>query len=347
MAQGLTDEQLKIRRGKYMASDLAAYQGMSPYSSPIAAWALNLGHDTLETNDAMQAGIHLETGLIEWACEKLAAEIWDSPGTIFHIAYPWAGCTPDALLEYPGHDSVMIQIKCHGLHMAKDYGTPTEAGNEFDNDVIPEHYLIQVQWEMFVVSGTKRKVNTDFCYLGAYFGGADFRLFRIKRDQDMIDLMVEFGEKFWKKHLDPTGKQEAPPLDGSPGSAAFIKRRHPLNTKAEMIPPPDGAAEWAERYHSAHAHVGEWNKAKDEAKNHLTFMLEDHDGIEGICTYKAAAVKPKVNWEGVAEILYVVMETQAMQLENAIVAPLEEFAAPFTTTPEPSRRFLFKWKPSE
>lgn len=344
----LSDEQLEIRRGKVMASDLAAYAGLSPWTSPISAWALNLGYEEFEGNDSMSAGIHLETGLINWAVEKLEAKSYSLPGTIFHKQYPWAGCTPDAIVWGAEDKPIGLQIKLHGLWMAADYaGQPGEAG-EYDNDLIPAHYLVQCHWEMFVCHGAGFEGYTDEWLLGSYFGGGDFRIYRLKRDDSLIKGLLKFAEGFWKRSLDPAGELLAPPIDGSDSSAAYLRRKFP-KSNGNMIKPPAGALEWAERYHSSHAHIAEYTKAKAEAKNTLIQMVGDNDGIEGICTLRAPKASAQTDWEGVAREIFENLPKSPFEasstLAQAASLTMDDFVKDHTTTKEPGRTFLLKWKP--
>lgn len=328
----LSAEQLEIRKGKVMASDVAAYLGFNPHASAFNAWALNLGKDTFEGNPATDAGNFLEEGLLKLATHRLGFGGYSLPGTVFKDYHTWAGCTPDGIF---GHGEG-IQIKVHGLHQAKHFkGQPGDA-DWHDNDLIPEWHLCQVLWEMWVC-----EVNT--WWLGCHFGGGDFRLYHINRDDGLLNLMVDRAHDFWKKHLDPEGPQEPPPIDGSDAASDYLRRAFPRNNGNMLAESPEGAAMWAERYHESHVKGKEYAAAKSEAQNHLIAMLGEQDGIEGICTFKAGKPKDKTDWELVAHDIWRDLNKASINE----VEPLENYITSQTTTPEPSRRFNLKWKPEQ
>jgi predicted phage-related endonuclease len=67
-----------------------------------------------------------------------------------------------------------------------------------DNDLIPVYHHMQCQWEMGV-AGFRRWV------LAVYFGGDEFRLYRIERNDLMLAMMRRRAHEFWRRHLDPSG----------------------------------------------------------------------------------------------------------------------------------------------
>ena len=114
-----------------------------------------------------------------------------------------------------------------------------------------------------------------------------------------------------------------------------------------MIPEPDGAREWAERYQQAHNNLGEWKAAKSEAFNHLIDMVGNFDGIDGICTYKSMKGKPKVDWEKTANHIYAELKRKVERPGGPDSAPLYFYTEKFTTTPKADRRFYLKLEDGE
>ena len=296
----LTTEQLELRKGKVMASDVAAYLCLSPYQGPLSAWAQNQGLDVPVMNDAMQAGTFLEDGLIRWAMTRIGYSVFGTPGTIFHPVHKWAGCTPDAEFYPKAPESVAfetqdgIQIKVHALHMAAKFNGSPEDSDPPHNDLIPAHHLVQCQLEMFVTGAL-------VWWLGAYFGGADFRLYRLYRDEELIKMLRDRTYEFWRKHMDPAGPMETPPATGYEADEAVLKRLHPL-PRLPLLQPTDRHYELADRYQSLSARVKELEAARDEAKNLLCQSIGDADGIEGVCTWKLVIRKPKPDYKFIANL---------------------------------------------
>ncbi|KKN12267.1 hypothetical protein LCGC14_1018190 [marine sediment metagenome] len=289
----LTKRQLKIRLRKVMASSAAALLERHPYVSRFEAWAQAMGlAEGPEYSDAMRMGDVLEATLVKEAARRLG---WPKKvrkmGTVFHQNHLWAGCTPDGVKCSNG-EFIGMQVKNSGIHMAKGYqGQPGEGG-EWDNDLIPAYHNFQCQWEMFVM-------NANSWHLVVYFGGADFRIYNLRRDADLIQLMSENLWKFWLEHIDPDGPQTEPLADGGAGTGDFLRRRHPKND-GNLLPPSDEHYDLAERYRSLGARVKENEKARDGVKHQLMQAIGAADGIEGVCTWKLTSPKPKTDWKGVA-----------------------------------------------
>lgn len=203
----LTEQDLEVRRGRITASTVAAFLGFHWYESPSHAWELHTGQREFEMNDDVRLGEWLEPGLVKAATTRLgwARTSYTYPcTTLVSPTHPWAAATPDVLqVGGPLIELAGIQIKNHNPHMAKTYkGTPGTVG-ACDNTLLPPYILAQCQWEMLVIGCRK-------WFLGTYFGGRDFRLYRVWRDDKMLTRLVERAHVFWRHHLDPDGPMERP-----------------------------------------------------------------------------------------------------------------------------------------
>jgi len=302
---------LEIRKGKVMASDLAGYMEFNPHAGPLETWARNLGHSAFEGNALTEIGLAVESGILTLAAKhlkqdnkkfykELGKKIGNAkyvsewfPGTVFHPVKSWAGCTPDIYFPAIGEG---VQAKNHGLNAAQHFaGLPGELG-EWDNNLLPEWHLVQCQWEMFVV-GAKT------WWLAALIGGNDFRMYHLRRDDDLLNMLASRAEAFWKKHLDPTGNQEPPDADGSDSSAEYLRRAFPRVERPELLPTTEEARETGERYAQASAKLKEWESAKAEAKHRLMQLIGAAEGIAGVCTFRESKGTPKTDWEALAKTL--------------------------------------------
>lgn len=315
----LTREQLELRKSKVMASNVAGLLGLSPYTSRVAAWAECIGLVQTEENEAMRSGNFLERGLLDWASAKLKVDRVESPGTIFHPVKSWAGCTPDGL--WPSACDG-IQIKVHNLGILAQFSThhPEEV-SEPHNDLIPEHHLIQCTWEMYVT-------GARVWWLGAYFGGADFRLYRLHRDEDLVRMLVEQAEQVWRDYIVP---QKEPPMDGDEATTAYLKKRYPRAAPGKVLQPTPDILAWATRYQELGTRIKELETARDEAKNNIVAVMQDAEAIENVCTYKLTKPKPKPDYESIARLHPDFADLSALHI----------------ITPEPQRRFLVNLKSNE
>ncbi len=201
----LSEQDKADRQGRVTASTVAAFLGFHWYSSPSQAWDYHTGCVAFPANIDTRLGELLEPGLVLYAVEKLKWSRYVYPcGTRISKSLPWAAATPDCLST----DGKMgIQVKNQNPHMTKGYlGKPGSYGPS-DNTIVPAYMLAQCQWEM-MVTGAMR------WWLASYFGGRDFRLYQIWRDNALIERLQSSAHSFWLNHLDPDGPRTRPSDDG-------------------------------------------------------------------------------------------------------------------------------------
>ncbi len=332
----LTEEQKVVRVTKVMASEICAMMGEHPYQSAMEAWALNLGLTEFGGNEATRMGDYLEPGLRDAAADMLDWPSYLEPGTIFHPRHAWAGCTPDMWSPVGVEPKSGVQIKNSGLHMAKDYiGDPTALDAVgFDNDIIPFYHLVQCQWEMFVSRRTR-------WYLGVYFGGRDFRLYKLEYDPELVGLLLPAGHKFWAAHLDPEGPQGEPAPGGDAGSERYLRGKYPKNVD-DLILPTDEHVGLRREYEELKNRYEEVETSMETIKQTLMGAVGKTDGIDGICTWKLSKPKPKVKWEEMADCIYKMYAMAAERPGGARPVALETLMRDYSFIPDGSRTFLFK-----
>ena len=228
----LTARDMELRQGRITGSLVAAALGLHPFKSPVEAWQEITGQSHFAGNDLTELGSALEPGLAEVAVARLGGPeaIWN-PGTVLHPEHgAWWAATPDVLI--PGWQSG-IQIKTHTPSALASYqGRPGERG-EFGNELIPPYHNMQVQWEIGVF-------GAPFWYLAAFFNIADFRLYKIRRDDALLASMADAAQSWWAAHVDPAGPQTEPTNEWRPevGKGKQAPRK---KSRDEWINTPIGA----------------------------------------------------------------------------------------------------------
>ncbi len=204
---GLSKSQHEIRRPRLPASAAAGMLGFSPYASPMQEWEVHMGIRPFDGNeDLVETGLEMEDGIARGLARTLKWGRMERSPTL--ICENWACATPDRLFHQ--HERG-LQIKNHGPHMAKTYrGRPGDKG-EWDNNLVPLHYLIQCLFEMRVVRGALCWKSDRWC-LGAYFGGNNRRPYLIRWDPVLAETIWGAAYKFWYYHIRPSGDQ-TPPVD--------------------------------------------------------------------------------------------------------------------------------------
>lgn len=251
-------------RTKYLgASDMAAVCGVDPYRNAYDVWLEKTGQlDDKPPNRAMELGIRLEPVVLQWAEEQIglidsdieAITILDSPIMVH----------PDGVHRETGRP---VESKTAGMgwKVSDEWG---EAGS----DQVPEQYIVQCQTQMLAL-------HADLCYLPAFLGGTEFRMYHIKFDPEMAEHILQIARDFWTVHV-----ERMEPPDDEP-HVEFNKRRR----RKPISVPIDNSL--LSEYLEAQDMKKSACKRYDEMYNEVIGFLSDAGAEEGVCgetkvTYK-------------------------------------------------------------
>lgn len=306
---GLTAEQQDIRRTGVGASEVPALCGLSPWSTALDVWLAKTGAvGPMDPSDAMEAGNRFEDAIGGWYHDRTGRAVVKGE-TLRHPDHPHHLATPDLL--WADDPSGLTQIKLV-LGSAEDWGEEEdgEAG-------VPEYVRAQEQWEMHV-SG--RSV-ADVCAFGAFRGKQKLRIYRVQRDDELIDFLSEIVDHFWAVNVQ--GRVQ-PPIDGSEKTANWLKSRF-ARSNGLMLPATAEATRLAQEYLEAKALRDDAQAGMDLRQNALMALIGEADGIQGLVTWKSDKTG-RPSWKDIA----------------AALNPPPELVAAHTA--EPGRRFLIKLK---
>ncbi len=197
---------LALRKTGIGGSDIAAIMGLNRYRGAHDVWE-DKTSDTIqqeEPNQAIHFGILLEdvvakefsrrTGM---KVQRVNATIKDgirianidraivNPDISGNVRFRDGALTTDALLECKtaGFHSAWRWGESHEQYIVGDMPSPPAD--------MPLEYLAQIQWYMGI-TGCK------VAYVAVLIGGQDFRIYKVDRDQDIIDHMFAEADAFWK-----------------------------------------------------------------------------------------------------------------------------------------------------
>lgn len=306
---GLTEQQQAIRARGIGASEVAAVLGLSHWRSPYDVW---LDKTRRAASSAMSAaaawGLRQEPLIAAYYAETHGVEMIE-PGTLVHRQHPVAVATLDRIVLGEAREwSYSLQIKTGRAAMARYWGDP-------GTDEIPEDYLVQVAWEMAVA-------DVPFTDVAVLLDQCDYREYRVARDFDLEEDLIERVERWWRDHV----VADSPPPITGPHAEEHILRQHPRSGGGilEATPSLDG---WVSTLREARRLKKQAEEAEAAARIPLITFIGDAKGVAGPwgrITYSTVNRKPTVNWEAVARAL----NPSALLLDQ------------HTTQPAPSRRFL-------
>jgi predicted phage-related endonuclease len=358
----LTEEQQKMRRTGYGASEVAALVG-SGMRSPIEIYADKvLGPEPDEPSLPARLGQVLEAGVADVYAELTSC--WLLPvNTLRHPKLTLALCTPDrarftqqeifaatckrlqgrpAELEDLQEAERLVQVKTTAARYRGEYGPP-------GTDEIPFDKLVQVQWEMGVT-------GLPLCDVPVLFRsewGVSLEIYSVAADAALFASLYEEVERF---HHDHVLAQKPPEPTGAESYDAFLARAYPAATRAQVR----GATPEEE------AMLLDWSKVlacearlkavKGPLRQRLQLSIGEAEGIEselGRLTWKRTKDGTKVDWQKAANDALLlagqclnafdVLEKSGEQLspENraALAARLQQII-PEATTPKPGYRRL-------
>lgn len=277
---------LEARKKGIGASEVAAILGLSPWSSPIQVWARKKGFaEEPADNLRFKVGRKLEGPIAELYAERCKVQLEKpNPALLIHPDVPLVG-TPDRFVV---NQDIGVEIKTADVSQAHLWG-------EDGTDQIPQFYLTQVAaylaltgWEAWDVA--------------VLIGLSDFRVFRIVRDIEVQEYILESVKIWWDRFI--VGGEE-PPLDGSEETSEFLLRKYPRNAKPLDVANPEEEVALIQLFR----YLNEYNKAADDleyAKNMVRQLIGDREGIlgeVGKALWKNTKDSQIVDWKGLAENL--------------------------------------------
>lgn len=175
----------QIDRATYIgSSDAAAILGVSPWSSALDVY-LDKTEGRREVSAAKQKifnrGVRMEKYIIDILSEQENLTITKRGARYRDNDFPFIAAEIDAE-TWCGRN---VEIKTVSPFKAKEWG-------EQQTDEVPMHYIAQVMHGLMVT-------NREETIMGVLIGGDDFRVYRIFRDDEIIDLLKEKEIEFWDR----------------------------------------------------------------------------------------------------------------------------------------------------
>lgn len=229
----ITAEQRQQRRHYLGSSDSPIIMGLSPFKvRPLDVYWSKVAEVPDESTDYMETGNWLEGPLIQWAAGGLGVKVTTDPDDLFAVAQEGEG----ADLFAANHDSLIIgqpasiESKFANGEMAQAYGEP-------GTDHVAYHVLVQCQHQCYV--SNLECVHVALAVPSYY--GVERRLYCVRRDDELIRMIVDFGHRWWCEHVE----KQVPP-DGQTTPPLYVLKT--LERKAgAQIRLPDEAVTWADQ----------------------------------------------------------------------------------------------------
>ena len=252
---GITPGQRERRKSHLGSSDAAAIAGLDPWRNSGDVF-LEKTQDLpeVESSDAMEVGTLCEEAVLKFFCKETGKKLRRNQNRVH--ANGILAANLDAIVE--GLPEI-CEAKTAGIITPFDrdqWGEPM-------SDQVPERVILQTQHQLAVM-------GEDFrvAWVPVLLGGIGFRLYRIDRNDQLIDQLVGMEVNFWREYV----LKRTPPPDSIP-SFEILKRirRQP----SKVVPVAD---EIVQEWQAAKNLEKVAREGKEEAERALLAALGDAEG---------------------------------------------------------------------
>lgn len=195
------DQFLAGRKKGIGGSDVAAILGFSPYKSPYQLWLDKTGRSERSESQSESAhfGHLLEDLVAKEYSRRAGVKVQRVTQQLSLPDHPWAiGNIDRAIINPEISGNVrfkdgklttdrLLECKTASEYLAKLFG-------EEGSDQVPDYYLTQCLWYL-LLSGC------EFIDLAVLIGGNKFRMYRIERDEELIESIFRQVKAFWFNHV--------------------------------------------------------------------------------------------------------------------------------------------------
>ena len=243
-------EWLAARRRGIGGSDVAAILCVSPWTSTYSLWLDKTADEppvNIET-PAMAFGTLMEPVVADLFAEATGLNIVEDTNLYAHPEHDFMLANLDrVVLDDDGNPVAVLEIKT----------------SKFAWDEVPAYYVSQIQHYMAVT-------GLQHAYCAALFGGEDFQVFEVPRDDRYIDAMIELEAAFWEKVTDHL----SPEIDGSEATHKAVRATYEAE-KGKAVELGPEIVGWIEWRSNAKEMVAQYEAEVREAEARIMSALQD------------------------------------------------------------------------
>lgn len=184
---------LKYRKLGIGGSDAGAVCGFNPYRTAIDVFKdKTTGEVETIDNEAMRQGREFEDYVARRFCEATGKKVRRANAMYYDENYSFMIADVDRMIV---GENAGLECKTASPYSA----------DKWENGKIPMHYQLQCYHYMSVM-------NCDAWYIAVLIYGREFKFYKIERDQELIDNLIQIEKDFWENYVQ---KGVLPSPDGS------------------------------------------------------------------------------------------------------------------------------------
>lgn len=254
MTPAQREQWLEERRKGIGSSDAAAIIGLDPYKSPVQVlfdkWN---AMPEKEMTEAMRFGIEAEQYVADRFTEATGKETITFVNSISaNPAYPFALASIDRFIPA---EQTFVEIKT------------TSAWNlgKFKDGKYPANYYVQCVHQMAVL-------DVPYCYLAVYIPGIEFKWFKIERDMEEEQALMQTEKAFWENYV----VKKVVPKDLSHEKSFDAVKRAFFDEQEGSIQLVD-SKEWLDKLLVLQAEKKRLEAEIDECKAHIAIEMQGYE----------------------------------------------------------------------
>lgn len=194
---------LKLRKKGIGGSDARSILNLNPYRSSVNVYMEKIDENIeIKSNMKMILGEKLEEFVAKEFCNQTGKKVRNLNGILRNHKYPYAIANLDKVVV---SENAFLECVVTNSYLKKEW-----------SEEVSIHYQIQCYHYMAVT-------GASHCYVCALIGNEEIKIYKLDRDQELIDYIMEKEEEFWKKYI--LG-DDIPLPDGSEDYSKFLKNRY-------------------------------------------------------------------------------------------------------------------------
>ncbi len=190
------DQWLQYRKQGIGGSDAGAVCGLNPYRTAIHVYQDKVSDETEQfDNEAMRQGREFEDYVARRFMEATGKKVKRANYMFYDEKHPFMLADVDRMVV---GENAGLECKTASPYMA----------DKWKDGKIPLSYQIQCHHYMSVMGASA-------WYIAVLIYGREFKFYRIERDEQIIQNLIQIEQDFWEKHVkagvlpDPDGSKQA------------------------------------------------------------------------------------------------------------------------------------------
>lgn len=248
-------EWLKERQKGIGGSDVGAILGVNKYKTPFQIYLEKTQEikEVQESSEAAYWGTELEDMVAREFAKRTGKKVRRDTKHFINEKYPFMVANIDRRVV---GEKAILECKTVNQFGAK----------EWEGEEIPASYLVQVQHYIYVTGAEK-------AYIACLIGGQKFIWKEIKRDDELIEMIINAEKDFWKLVEEKT----PPALDGSSAAEKYLKERFEDVQEGTRVILDSKCKEKIEEYLNLKEQIKELEQEQKALENSLKLKIGDNE----------------------------------------------------------------------